>query len=202
MKNLTEPKAILIAALIAILGIVVGAFLNPLASKWINQPEPTLNPTSLAIEQIPLKLYTYQGDTDTTCSCVGVAHMEFRYDANLLPGYTLNYVFPDNNSNYGYAGLVFKFENAQNFSNYSAVEFSIVFSDPNDQANVDITDISGLKVPYHIVDNGAHENKVVIPFSNYKGTEFNAVSSIGFSANTGFSLGKHKFTVNNIRFIK
>lgn len=51
--QLTGPRATILAALIAVGGVAVGAFLEPLADKLINKPASDSNPASLALEQIP-----------------------------------------------------------------------------------------------------------------------------------------------------
>ena len=207
ISKITGPQAVIIAAVIGAicgcLGIVAGAFLNPYAQKLINQPEPTPNPTSLVIEQVPFTIYTYDGerDSDITC-CAGWADFEYVNNANLSPEYLLNYALLDDNSKYSYAGIAFVFAQSQNLSEYQNIEFTITFGDQVTQIEFNFEDIAQTKEPYRIVGEANTEGTYIVPLTNFGQIDFKAIRALSFQVDSDFILGSGKFGVKNIHFTK
>lgn len=195
--KLTEPQAAIVAAIIAVIGIAIGSFLNPLAEKIINRPTPTLTPTSLAIEQIPQDIFAYAGNDNPDGGAGTFVLIDD--DENIL-NYKLDYSLPDDK--YGYAGLAFNFHGSMNLSEYSAIECVIIFSQPLDEIDLYLKDIGNNFNTIRVVSNGAGEMALRYEFKNFPDINFNAVKEVGMVASTDFSTGVHQVIVNDIRFAK
>src|SRR5262245_5449613 len=134
--KITGPQATIYAAVIAGLFLAIGAFLNPLAAKIINQPGPTPSPGSLALEQIPQQIFAFAGNN---ISDGGTSQFWLMYD-HATPIYRLDFSLPSDKN--GYAGLAFQFIEAQNLSAYHGIELTIIFGRSNDEIDLYIKDIS------------------------------------------------------------
>ncbi len=195
--KLTSPQATILAAVIAVLGIVVGAFLNPFATKLINQPEPTPNPKSLAIEQIPQQVFAYAGNNNPDG---GGSTFWLIYDDTNIPSYRLDYSLPADKN--GYAGLAFQFTESQNLSIYKAIELTLIFGRANDEIDFYIKDIGKAEGKIHIVATGVGEMTMRYEFSNFTTVNFNAVKEVGLFSETKFSTGNHQVRIKGVRFAK
>jgi hypothetical protein len=195
--NLTAPKATILAAIIAVIGIALGAFLNPLGQKLINQPLPTANPTTLAIEQIPQQVFAYAGNNNPDG---GWSAFWLGYDDKSIPIYRLDYSLPTDKN--GFVGLAFQFSKGQNLSDYHAIESTIIFTEPLDEINLYIKDISNNLKTIRVAGNGAAQMNVRYEFTNFPDINFNAVQEIGIVASTDFSTGSHQVRIKNVRFVK
>jgi hypothetical protein len=205
-----EVKAAIISSKsgvwIAIIGLIGGlliAILTPFATKWANQPEPTPNPSSLAIEKIPYSVSTYEGeqDTDKLC-CAGRAEWEYSNSVTFSPEYLLYYTLSDDISKYSYAGIAFVFVQSQNLSDYQNVELTVNFGTTINQVELNIEDIAQIKQPYTIVGNTNTETKFVVPLINFNKVDFKAIRAISFQVDSNFLSGSDKFVVKDIRFTK
>lgn len=195
--KLTGPQATVVAAIIAVIGIVIGSFLDPLANKVINKPAPTQNPTYLAVEQIPQDIFAYGGNNNPDG---GSGVFVLIGDQENVPNYKLDYSLPGDK--YGYAGLAFNFHESMNLSSYSAIELIIVFSQPFDEIDLYMKDIGSNFNTMRVVSSGANEMVLRYEFKNFPSINFNAVKEIGMVASTDFSTGTHQAILKNIRFAK
>ncbi|HSB02365.1 MAG TPA: hypothetical protein VLE49_17065 [Anaerolineales bacterium] len=195
--KLTGPQATIIAAMIAVFGIAIGSFLNPLAEKVINRPTPTLDPASLAIEQIPQDIFAYGGNNNPDG---GNGVFVLIDDQENVPNYKLDYSLPGDK--YGYAGLAFNFHESMNLSAYSAIECIITFSQPGNQIDLYVKDIGNNFNTIRVVNNVANEMTLRHEFKNFPNINFNAVKEIGLVASTDIAVGTYQVVVKNIRFAK
>lgn len=197
--KLTSPQATIFAALIAVVGIIIGSFLTPLAEWLINKP--TTNSRALTIEQIPFTVFPYGGDSNPSC-CVGQGSMGFKNNSNLQPIYSLDYNLPENETRLGYSGLAFTFEQSQNLSEYYAIEFNIFFGDGINQSDINLKDITFKDIAFHVTGNANQWNTIVVPLTNFIGVDLKAVQVIEFEVLSNYTTGNHRFEISNIQFIK
>jgi hypothetical protein len=195
--KLTGPLATILAALIAVIGIAIGAFLNPLAVKLVNKPMPTPNPASLMLEQIPQQVFAYAGNNNPEG---GWSSFGLTYTSGGKPVYHLDYSLPDDQS--GYAGLAFIFADAVNLAPTGAVECTLIFSKQNDVVDLYFKDIAGGFNTIRVANNGANEMDLRYEFTNFPEINFNAVSEFGIVTSTDFTTGSHQVRIKDIRFVK
>lgn len=196
MAKLTDPQAVVIAAIIAVIGIVVGAIANPLAQKWVDAPAPTETPNSLAIEQIPQNIVPYSAD-----SAEGSwGSFLLIYDSAGQPIYELNYVLPADKT--GFAGLVFQFAEGQNLSEYRAIQFKLIFGHLSDEIDFFVKDISNNESRVHVVASSQNEMVLRYEYSNFSNVNFNAIQELGLDARTDFISGTHMVRIKDILFVK
>jgi len=195
--KLTAPQATIIAALIAVLGIVVGSFLNPFAEKLVNRPTPEPGSTAMAIEQIPQQIFAYAGNNNPDG---GWGAFWLIYDEENVPNYKLEYSLPG--GQYSYAGLAFLFTDGTNLSAYHAVESVVIFGGLNDVVDLYFKDIAGNFDTIRVANNGANEMVLRHEFTNFPDINFNAVKEFGIVASTDFTTGDHQVRIKNVRFAK
>jgi len=94
--KLTGPQATVFASVIAVFGLILGAFLTPLASKLISPPEtaPRL-PTQLC-DQYGIKIVTPQNHADVPVEF----ELTGTYEKAPPEGYVLVYLTPPNHSSF------------------------------------------------------------------------------------------------------
>jgi hypothetical protein len=194
------PVALIGAAGIAI-GAILTAFLTPMAQRMFTAPVPTVSPMSIGIEEIPFTVYSYEGKNEPSC-CVGEAELEFTNDSNLRPVYALDYLLPEDETKFGYAGVAFVFEPSRNLSEYKAIEFTIIFGEGANQADVNLEDITLTDVSFHITGEENQQKSIVVPLVNFMGVDLNAVRSIEFEVLSDYTSGRHWFAVTAIRLTK
>ncbi len=195
--ELTGPRATIFAALIAVGGIAIGAFLEPLADKLVNNPAPAPDTKSLAIEKIPQQVFAYAGNNNPDG---GWSAFWLYYENEGAPVYKLEYFLPDDMN--GYAGLAFEFNEGANLSAYQAVECTLIFRDPGDVADLYFKDIAGHFNTVRVANNNANEIVVRYEFGNYPDVNFNAVNEFGVVVSTDFITGGHHVRIRDIRFVK
>ena len=195
--KLSGPQATIFAAIIAVIGIAIGAFLNPLAEKIINQPTPTPSLPSLAIERIPQQIFAFAGNNNPNG---GSGAFWLIYDDAQTPIYRLDFSLPADKS--GYAGLAFQFTEGQNLSTYHAIELTMIFGQSNDEIDLYIKDISNASGQVHIAASSTNEMFLRYEFANFNNVNFNAVKEIVLFSETKFVTGDHQVRIKNIRFVK
>lgn len=195
--ELTGPRATIFAALIAVGGIAIGAFLEPLADKWINEPASDSNPNALAVEQIPQQVFAFAGINNPDG---GWSAFWLFYEDEGVPVYKLEYWLPDDMN--GYAGLAFEFNEGANLSAYEAVECMLIFRDPGDVVDLYFKDIAGHFNTVRVANNNTGEIAVRYEFGNYPDVNFNAVNEFGVVVSTDFITGAHHVRIRDIRFVK
>jgi hypothetical protein len=196
--KLTGPQATILAALIAVLGIVVGAFLKPFATKLINQPEPTPNSAFQAIEELPVSVFVYDGSGE---KLGGWAGLGISY-LNSTPNYQFSYYVPKDQT--GYAGIAFRFSEGENLSKYQHVEFTIQFDDKESEHVIDfyLTDISGQKDYVRVTEIGSDKKSESQLLSKFANVNLNAIKEIKFNTGNTFVTGDHHTTISGIRFVQ
>jgi hypothetical protein len=194
--ELNGPRATILAAIIAVIGIAIGAFLNPLAEKVVNKPTPTQDSTVLKIEQLPLTIFTYDGREKNIggWSNLGISYLD------KIPYYGFSYSVPADQT--GYAGIAFRFIDGQNISEYQRIEFTIKFDDKESEHSIDLylADISYQKSHIRITVIGSEERKESHLLSNFSGVNMNAIQEITFNIDNSIAAGAHSITISNIRF--
>lgn len=198
--EITEGLAIIIAALIALLGIIVGAFLTPWAAKLINQPTPTPKPTSLAIEQIPYRIYSYYSE-NAVC-CAGSALFEYGNNADRPPGYSLIYTMPSDKSKSSFGGIAFEFTPSLNISEYQYVKFTITFSGQASQIDVKFEDIAKTQESIHETREANSTNPINVPLASFSKIDFKAIRIIAFEVKGDFAPGSGRIGIKDIQFSK
>jgi hypothetical protein len=204
MSQEPEVKAAIISSKsgiwIAIIGLVGGlliAILSPFATKWANRSEPTPNPLSLSIEQLPVVVFVYDGRDE---NLGGWSSLSISY-LNSMPNYHFSYSIPTDQT--GYAGMAFRFSGGQNLSNYKRIEFTLQFDDMETEHVIDfyLTDISDQKSHVRITEIGSGEKKESELLSNFAGINLNAIKEITFNTENTFVAGDHQVTISDIRFM-
>ncbi len=195
--QLTGPRAAVLASVIGVIGIVVGAFMNPIAVQLINKPTPTPAADSLAIEQIPQQIFAYAGNDNPDG---GWGAFWLYYKSGNKPVYKLEFTLPDDKN--GYAGLAFEFMEGMNFSDYKAVECAVIFDRMDDVVDLYFKDIAGNFNTVRVANNGANEMSLRYEFTNFPTVNFNALEEFGVVASTDFTRGSHHVRIKNIRFVK
>ena len=162
MSQEPEIKAAIISsksgvwiAIIGLLGGLLIAILPPFAEKWANRFEPTPNPSSLAIEQLPVTVFIYDGRDE---NLGGWSNWILSY-LDSFPNY--NSIIPYHTDQTGYAGIAFRFSDGQNLSKYQRIEFTIQFDGKESQHVMDLylTDISGQKGHVRMTEIGGRREK-------------------------------------------
>lgn len=195
--KLSGPQATILAAIIAVLGIALGAFLNPLAEKIVNRPGPTPGPVSMAIEEFPQQVFAYAGNDNPDG---GGSTLLLLYDEGGLPIYELDYSLPADK--HGYAGLAFEFVEGLNLSAYEAVECVILFSQLSDEVDLYFKDIAGSFDTIRVANNGADEMALRYELTNFPKVNFNAVKEFGIVISTDFSSGLHQVRIKDVRLTR
>ena len=116
------------------------------------------------------------------------------------PHYFLQYDIPA--GQVGYAGLAFRFDEAQDLGSFRAVEFTIRFEHPDSPVDFYLKDISNQRGSVRITGTGTGEMELHYELANFKEANLNALKEIGFLADNHFSLGRHSITVYDIRFVR
>lgn len=195
--QLTGPRATIYAAMIAVLGIAIGAFLNPLAEKLINHPTPAPKQTSISLEQIPQQVFAYAGNNNPDG---GWSSFWLYYEDGGSPTYKLEYSLPEDEN--GYAGLAFEFLEAANLSAYKAVECTFLFNQPDDVVDLYFKDIAGNFNAVRVANNNTNEISARFEFANFPAVNFNALDEFGLVVNTDFTTGGHHVRIKEVRFVK
>jgi hypothetical protein len=195
--KLSGPLATVIAAGLVLVSGVVGAFLNPFASKLINPPEKTPDSASLAIEQLPATVFIYDGRDQ---NLGGWTSLSISY-VDSAPNYQFNYFVPADQA--GYAGMAFRFSEGQNLSKYKRVEFTLHFDGKEPEHVIDIymTDIGGQKSYIRVTEIGDSQKKEGELLSNFAGVNLNAIKEITFNTDNTFVSGNHQVTISDINFV-
>ena len=198
-----SSNGLIIVAVIGLIGtLILGYWQFVTKPSEANQPTPTQNTTSLAIEQIPFTLETYDGERDDPACCVGRAYFSLINNEKIFPEYLLRYTFPKSGSKWGYAGIEFIFSKSQNFSSYKNLEFTVVFDVEATKAAVRLEDISQTNQQILFTRSAQSENPIIIPLGNFNRIDSNAVHSISFEADTSFASGSDEIIIKDIRFSK
>lgn len=195
--ELTGPRATIYASIIAVIGIVIGAFAKPIAEKMIDTTPRTAKQTALAVEQIPLDVFAYAGNNNPDG---GNAVFVLINDQEKVPTYKLDYSLPTDR--HGYAGLAFTFHEGINLTDYKAIECVLTFSQLNDSIDLYFKDISNNFNTIRVVDNGTSEMTLRYEFNNFPKINFNAVKEVGLVASTDFMTETHQVVIKKIRFVQ
>ena len=198
MSRITDAQAVVFAAIIGVIGIIIGAVITPLAKTWFEEPPPESNQT-IQIEQLPVSIFGYAGSDE---SIGGWIWLNMIYKDS-KPKYFLTYSVPSDQE--GYAGVAFRFTENQNLSEYQRIEFTIEFdySEPEHEIDICVTDISGKKICKRLAaDSGVkRESHLLSNFSENGGVSLSAINEISFNTDTTFVTGTHNVTFSDIRFV-
>jgi hypothetical protein len=197
MSKITDSQAVVIAAVIGVVGIIIGAIVTPLAKKWIELPATPENPKSLAIEQLPVSVFVYDGRDE---NLGGWSGLRISY-LNSAPSYQFNYSIPTAQTSY--AGIAFRFDAGQNLSKYQRVEFTIQFDGKESEHVIDfyLTDISGQKSHVRVTEIGSEKKKESELLSNFASANLNAIIEIVFNTDDSLVTGDHQVTISDIHFV-
>jgi hypothetical protein len=162
-----------------------------------SQHTPTPESTSLAIEQIPQKVFAYYGNAE---NLGGVATVNLAYDGKFpYPDYMLDYNVPEGPT--GYAGMAFQFDEGQNVLGYKAIEFTIQFNDVNIPIDFYVKDISNKRGNIRVLSTSTDKIKLRYDLGNFKDVNFNALKEVGLNSDITFSTGRHVVTIYGISFV-
>ena len=201
MSRITDAQAVVLAAVIGVVGIFIGAIMTPLAKTWFEVPSTPESPKSLPIEQLPASIFPYDGRDE---NIGGWTKLSVSYE-NSAPNYNLEYFVPSDQAG-GYAGIAFRFtEEGQNLSEYQRIEFTIQFDDAESKHEIDIciADISDKKICSRLASTGGtkRESHLLTNFSENSGVSLNAIGEISFNAHSSFVTGNHNVTLSDVRFV-
>ncbi len=191
----TVPIAV---AVIGLVGTCVAAFFAiPAFQTWVGSLFSPSNPKSLAVEEIPQRVFAYYGNA---VNLGGVSTVNLAYDGSSpYPSYMLDYNVPAGQT--GYAGMAFQFNNGQNMTRYNAVEFTIQFNEINVPIDFYVKDISNEDGYIRILSTSTDKMKLRYELGNFKQVNFNALKEVGFNSDNSFSSGRHIVTISGIRFV-
>lgn len=200
MSRITDAQAVIWAAIIGVVGILIGAVMTPLAKTWFDVAATPESPMSLPIEKLPVSAFAYDGRDE---NLGGWTYLVVSF-LNSVPDYKLWYSVPSDRT--GYAGIAYRFsEDGQNLSNYQRIEFTIQFDDENPEHEIDIciADISDKKICKRLASTGGakRESHLLTNFSEGFGVSLNAVGEVSFNAHSSFVTGDHNVTISDIRFV-
>ncbi|MBL6960646.1 MAG: hypothetical protein ISR59_06015 [Anaerolineales bacterium] len=196
-KTKMETKTAIIVAFIGVVGIVIGAILGPLVEKWMNGLGEEKAPVYLPIEEIPQKIFPYAGNDNPNG---GWSTLWLIYDEEKSPAYKFEYNLPVDK--YGHAGLAFQFDEPQNLDAYSAVEFTIQFSEADGRIDFFIKDNTDKNAQMQVVAKGTGEAVIQYRFSNFPGIEFSAIKEIGLNVDTTVITGNYRLEIKDIHFVE
>ena len=156
------------------------------------------NSSTLAIEQIPHEVFAYAGND---IKDGGKGTFSLIYDNDKVPNYKLEYFLLGDK--YGYAALAFKFPKAQNLSNFSRIECTIIFGQSHDRIELYAKDISNNSGTM-LAEPKSESNEMVLhyEFTNFPNVVFTAIQEIGIIASTDYSTGSHEVRIKSLRFVK
>ena len=198
VARLTMTGTIIVAIISLVGNLILGYWQFVRKPSNANQPTSTPNPTSLAIEQIPQKVFPYYGEVE---NIGGFAKIELLFDGvDEKPSYELKYTIPANQP--GYAGIAFQFERGLNVSSYKTVVFRIQFDDTGNSIDFYLKDIGGKKSSIRIVGRDTNELTLRYELSDFQEVNTNALLEIGLNAQDVFSSGQHTLTIHQISFEK
>lgn len=198
--RLSGPLATVIAAIIAVAGMVIGAFLNPWAEKLVNRPAsgpPASGP--LAIEQLPREVAAFDSSDDDPSN--GAA-AEFRlvYDLALIPRYDFIYDLPEGRQ--ASAGLQIQFVNGLDVSAYRSLDFTIQFGQMGQGLDLTLFDIDGTKQAIHINSDGIEPAARSYGLDAFAPVNLRALRAISFFTQTDYNTGHHGVSIQKIQFVK
>jgi hypothetical protein len=182
----------ILVALISVLGnLILGYW------QFISKPGPASESNLLAIEQIPQQVYAISGNNE---NLAGSANLQLLYGTRVLPTYILYYNTPKDKI--GYAGLLFRFSQSVNISEYSAISFIILFQTENDGIDIYLKDISNTSARIRIIGSTVGETEEIIPLKNFAKVNLNAISEVKFYSDSGFMNGSHEVAIHSIQFVR
>ena len=197
MSKITDSQAVIIAAIIGVVGIIIGAIANPLAKRLIDAPPVSDDQKTVAIEQLPITVFVYDGRDE---GLGGWSDLSISYRSS-VPHYLFRYSIPANQT--GYAGVAFRFVDGQNLSKYQRIEFTLQFDGKETDHVIDIylVDISGQKRSVRLTEAGSDMKKKSELLSNFSGVNLNAIKEITFNVDDTFVTGDHLLTISDIQFV-
>lgn len=197
VAKITLTGTITVAIISLIGNLILGYWQFIRKPSETNQPTPTPASNALAIEQLPMTLFVYDGRGE---NLGGWSDLKLSF-LNSMPNYKFDYSIPSDQT--GYAGMAFRFSEGQNVSKYQRIEFTIQFDGKESQHVMDfyLTDISGQKSPVRITEIGSNEKKESELLSNFVNTNLNAIKEMVFNVDNTFVTGDHQVTVSNIHFV-
>ena len=189
----------ILVAVISLIGTCLTAFFAiPGFQNWVGSLFTPPNPKSLAIEQIPQRVFPYYGEAENVG---GFAKIELLFDGvDEKPSYEFRYTLPADQP--GYAGIAFQFENGLNVSSYKTIVFKIQFDDVGNSVDFYLKDIGGKKSSIRIVSKDTNELTLRYELSNFPEVNSNALLEIGLNVQEVFSIGQHTVTIHQISFEK
>jgi len=192
-----ENRTKIIVAFIGIASITLGAIIGPIAEKWVNSLGEEKAPAVLSVEEIPQKIFPYSGNNTPDD---GWSTLWLIYDQKQEPTYKFEYNLPGNS--YGYAGLAFQFDEAQNLDAYSGVEFTIQFYETDGRIDFFVKDNTNANAQMQVVTKGTGEAVIQYKFSSFPGIEFSAIKEIGLNVDTTVTTGNYHLEIKDIRFVE
>jgi hypothetical protein len=197
-----KPKDWSVPILVAVIGLIgtwiTAFFAIPGFQNWVSSFFTPPNSKSLAIEQIPQRIFSYCGETE---NLGGFAKLEVIFGGTVIKThYFLNYTIPLDRD--GYAGMVFQFNKGQDVADYSAIVLNIQFSEGNIPIDLFVKDIGDNGDHIRITSKGTEETTFRYDLNIFKNVEFNALKEIGFNSDQSMIRGQHTITISGISFVR
>lgn len=160
-----------------------------------------------SIEEMPVRVFAYQGrDKEDKLGAAWVA--DIKENGMLFREFV--YSLPE--ESYGYVGLVYKFTEPQNLTEYNYIEISANFG-PGAVCNLWLVDVDGNKKEILIgdgitpMDNFSVQMSdgiqvITIPLeSTFSPVNLRIVSELDFAVDTFLSRGRNNFVIHSIEFL-
>lgn len=161
-----------------------------------------------AIESFPLKIFDYDGLGDNAVK-QGWAKLSIAYSEQKAK-YIFDYDVPTDGA-FGYAGLDFRFEQTQDFTEYKFIKIVMEYFDDATQCELFIKDVSfegnyvllgQVALSGGSLKTSGTERVYEIPLSTFGNADLKAIYEIGLSVDTDITLGKHTIVVKQISFLR
>jgi hypothetical protein len=168
----------------------------------------SLFPKSVDIESFPVKVFNYDGLQDTKVN-QGTAELSISYQDKEVD-YLFDYSLPVDGS-YGYAGLVFRFNQNQDLSKYKNVRVVVEYLDNSSICQLYINDslakgnfyrLDRANMPEGVLKIEGTEYSYDIPLASFVNPNFKIIYEIGLSVDTGFTTGGHRIILKQITFTR
>ncbi len=198
IAKITVAGTIIVAVTSLIGNLILGYWQFLRKPDDATQSTPFPEAASLAIEQIPQRVFSYYGNSE---NLGGFAKLDIIFDGSgINPHYLLNYTIPSDQE--GYAGIAFQFDKGQDVTDYSAIAFNIQFSEGNIPIDFYVKDIGGNGDYVRVVSKGTEATPFRFDLNIFKNVDFNALKDVGFNSDRDFVSGQHIITIFGVSFLK
>lgn len=171
-------------------------------------PSQAVTESERTIESFPIKIFDYDGVGDSQVK-QGWAKLAIAF-SDQKTSYLFDYNLPSDGT-YGYAGLVFRFDQSQDLSSYQTIRVVLDYLDDTSLCELYINDISSqgdfyqlgkTNLPGGILKIDGTEYSYDIALSNFVKPNFKAIYEVGLSVDTDITKGGHRIVLKKITFVR